>query len=618
MNKLTEETISKPAICPIDHLDPEPAKLGQDDTLDLPMHKRMVAQYAINDDGVRELRLFHGGKEISFDEPGMFAFGETLAKQSRFRAGSATSWGEGYEWAKVQELFEQLIEQGVLQRAADDVQPGNAALDRMRPSPLPPATCMRPRTWVESEEITRELTGRPVELGYLELFLPIFRVAHASMDSDGRHVGEANVFPRTLRTETPTEWMTCIYPGTRYMAKDPMNATALKAMREHWGQMMAALHRIRAAFLRRFPDAKDGWTVGHLERLATAVLCVPTYQLMRRDRPVPNGQLHPALSSLFRVTDGLRMVMHQMLFVPIGEPTMSPHDPVSSEQIHDYAERNYSFFSGTGVCAGPKHMVQEFLSVLVDGAKADQYASFAFDPGVEAALSDVDLAIDYALYGLQAYAVTFSMWPLMTRTYERLALIAEAAVGDGARGFDSFHARMGFHLLNLRISPYLAREALRADRDQVYADMYEQCGRGVSSRRATAKLHDLIAPVRSADIVAVESKLRSNLANKFNCPASGSPHIEALLACVIDYVARTQAILQEACATQARINGLLGRSKPVRPFGSPDMNVHNLLQGAESRRLPYLLDELEVAFGVRFEIDTRRVAVTERETDAAA
>jgi hypothetical protein len=618
MSILTEGTADEAAICPMGHLHAQSETIGFDDMLMLPMQKRMVVQYGANEVGARELRLFHGAKEVSFDEPELFAFGETLAKQSRFRAGSATRWGDGYEWSKVKELFEQLIEEGILQRADDETKPVNAALDRMRPSPLPPATCQRPRSWADAEDITRELTGRPVEPGYLELFLPIFRVAHIAMDADGRHVGEANVFPRALRTEVATDWMTCIYPGTRYLVDPPMNVTALKSMREHWGQMMAALHRIRAAFLTRFPEARDGWTVGHLERLATTVLAVPTYQLMRCDRPVPNGQLHPALSSLFRVTDGLRMVMHQMLFVPIGEPTMSPHDPMTSDLILDYAERNYSFHSGPGVCAGPKQMVQEFLNVLVDGANAEQYASFEFDPQLETALGDIDAAIDYALLGLQAYAVTFSLWPLMTRTYENLATIAGAAVADGALGFITFQQRMGAHLESLKTSPYLAREAWRADREHVYADMYEQCGRGVTSHRLSAKLIDLIAPVRSADMAVAESNLRSILKVQLRCHESGNAHIESLVGCMMDYVARTQAILQEASVTQGYINRLLGRSEPKRPFGSPDMDVHNLLQGSESRRLPYLLDELEAALGIRFEIDTRRVEVAERQAEAAA
>src|SRR5919205_3166897 len=81
-----------------------PVPLSADDVLVLPMPKRMVVQYAVNDAGVRELRLFHGDKEISFDEPELFAFGETLAKQSRFRAGAATGWGGGYSWGEVSGL----------------------------------------------------------------------------------------------------------------------------------------------------------------------------------------------------------------------------------------------------------------------------------------------------------------------------------------------------------------------------------------------------------------------------------------------------------------------------------------------------------------------------------
>jgi hypothetical protein len=540
-------------------------------------------------------------------------FGETLAKQSLFRAGDATTWGDGYEWGRLQELFEQLIEEGILARTHDQVVDEIPSIDRTRKSLLPPAVCTRPRTWAESENITQELTGRAVELGYLELFIPIFRVAHSAMDRDGRQVGEANVFPRALRFEVTTEWITCIYPGTRYMANAPMNVTALKTMREHWSQMMAALHRIRAAFLRRFPDAMNGWTVGHLERLSMAVLAVPTYQLMRLDRPVANGELHPVLSSLFRVTDGLRMTMHHMLFVPFGEPAMSPHDSMSSDRILDYAERNFSFFSGTGVCAGPRNMIQQFLSVIVDGNDADKYASFAFDPPVEAALSDIESAIDYALLGLQAYAVTFSLWPLMTRTYEKLAEIAATAVADGVIGFAAFRDRLEGHRRNLKDSPFLAMEAARADREHVYSDMYEQCGRGL--HRPAAKLHDLVAPVRSADWSVAENQLSEILKRRLRCEDIGTSHIEILQACIIDYAARTQAILRAASATQVCINDLLGRAAPTRAFGSADMDVHNLLQGAESRRLPYLLDELEAALGVRFDIDEHRIQLAERQNE---
>jgi hypothetical protein len=321
---------------------------------------------------------------------------------------------------------------------------------------------------------------------------------------------------------------------------------------------------------------------------------------------------------MFRVTDGLRMVMHQMLFVPVGEPTLSPHDPVTADRIVDYAERNYSFHSGTGVCAGPQNMVRDFLGALLNGREAGESASFAFDPPVEAALRDVDTAIDYALLGLQAFATTFSLWPLMTRTYETLAAIAAAAVDGGAAGFTAFRDRMAAHRQNLRQSPFLAMEAWRADREHVYADMYEGCGRGLAAHRPAATLRELIAPLRSPDHASLEAALRDALRRRLRVAEADDEHLERLILCLIGYVVRTQAILREASVTQACINRLLGRTPPARPFRAADMDVHNLLQGTEARRLPYLLDELAAALGVRFAIDPQRIAVTEAGADIVA
>ena len=260
-----------------------------------------------------------------------------------------------------------------------------------RPSPLPKARTSEPRTWADCAAITTELAGRAVDPGHLELIVPMFRVAHMALDGDGRQVGEANVFPRPLRLDTPTEWMACPFPGTRYMADRPMNTSALKAMRAHWPQMMAALKVIRAAFLKRFPEAANGWTLAHVERLAALVLAVPTYQLVRNGG---TARLHPALSSLFRVTDGLRMATHQMMFIPVGEPVLPPDSPITAEAIFAYAERNYSFHSETGVCAGPSHMVREFLDAVLHG-EADR--SFVFDSEVAEALGDINAAFDYGL-----------------------------------------------------------------------------------------------------------------------------------------------------------------------------------------------------------------------------
>jgi len=48
---------------------------------------------------------------------------------------------------------------------------------------------------------------------------------------------------------------------------------------------------------------------------------------MRSQRRVEHGQLHPVLSSMSRVTDGVRMVMHQMLYTSLNEQALTPDAP---------------------------------------------------------------------------------------------------------------------------------------------------------------------------------------------------------------------------------------------------------------------------------------------------
>ncbi len=590
-----------------------PGRPGLDpaDELVLSFAKRMVVQYMTSEAGGQELHLFYGAKDISFDEPECFGFGETLATQSRFVAGSATRWGAGLPWSRVRPLLEYLLDEGVLLHARDVAVHAPAPGSMVRPSPLPPSVCPVARTWHQCEAITEDLTGRPVEVGHLELIVPIFRVAHIAVDADGRQVGEANVFPRALRLDTPTTWLTCAYPGTRHMSDRPMNVTALKAMRLHWTQMMAVLLRVRAAYLARCPDAADGWTVGRVERLATLVLALPTYQLVRCDRPLENGQLHPVLSSLFRVTDGLRMTMHQMLFVPIGEPALSPDAPLTSEQIFEYAERNYSFHSETGVCGGPKHMIQEFLRVLLEGEGAKRFAAIELDAPVADALADMDQAFDYGLYGLQAYAAVFSLWPAMARAYEQIATAADDAVEAGAEALTPLRDRLRAHVRSVRTGTYLATEQWRLHREAVYADMDAECGRALRTPAEHPSLTDRLTPTPSDEHREIEATLERLLQARFGVAAAGDT-TAPLRRAVRDFFTRQQAVCRAAEAVQARINRLLGRPAPTRPFGAAEADVHNLLQGAESRRLPYLVDELEDALDIHVRVDAHRISLAAR------
>lgn len=585
-----------PAGCPMHAPAEAVGRLDFAQALHLPMHQRVIAQYIDDLEGKPVLYLFCGDQEISFDEPDLFAFGETLAKQSRFLAGAATTWGEGYEWSRVQELLELLVQAGILEHASAEV-----ALDNKRPryegardNPLPAATTTVARTWQDCEAITEELAGHPVELSHLELVIPIFRIAHMALDAEGRQVGEANVFPKALRLDVPTSWRACIYPGSRYQDERPMNVTALKSMRQYWPQMMAAIIRIREAYLQRFPAARNGWTVGDVERLSTLVLAIPTYALMKSQTAVANGALHPVLSNLFRVTDGVRMTTHQMLFVPVAEATLSPLASTSSAAVYAYAERNHAFASTHGVCAGPKAMIEEFLSVLLDGNDAPWHDVLQ-DAAVEAALADMQAAFDYGLLGLQAHAVVFSLWPMMTRTYEQLFTLAVNWSGEKTSAVSQLVDHLQEKMDILKNQTLHASEEWRVNRENVYADIDEHCRAGLG-QSAGAGLAQRIHSGMGDDAVCIQAQLQAHIAMHLQTQADDSNTV-SLATALSHFFRQARSVLRIADGVQTDINRLLGRPVPKRAFTLADIDVHVVLQGSEARRLPHLLDVLQTLLG---------------------
>lgn len=383
-----------------------------------------------------------------------------------------------------------------------------------------------------------------------------------------------------------------------------MNVTALKSMRAHWGAMMSLLLYVRAAYRRRFPDVRHGWTVGHLERLSTAVLALPSYLLMRGEGRVAGGDLHSVLSSMFRVTDGLRMTMHQMLFVPVGEPALSPDAPMTSEAVYAYAERNFSFFSEHGVCAGPQAMIEEFLSVLVDGRAPREGTVPLTEPALRQAVEAIEPALDYGLRGLVAYGVTFSAWPMMARAYQALA----DTVADVAAATPHWHRRLQGQLATLRDGSYLGEEPLRQHRDRVYADMVARCEHGLGLPAGPA-LAQRLAPQVSANDQAAASCLQRALQRALG---DASAPQQAVHRTVMTYLRQLRALLAEATRVQAGINTALGRPQPRRELHAADLDLHNRLQGpATARKVPFLIDELSELLGVAIDVTPAVIHIEE-------
>lgn len=579
----------------------EKSKLNREDVIFFPNFKRVIAEYSINESGTKEFHIYYGQKEVCFDDPELFDFGEELAKHESFVAHEATAWGNGYQWTQIEDLIKQLIDEEILQQSNHDHSHPISPLIGLRPSRVPPAKSSIPRNWYdECETITYELTGRAIEVGYLESIIPIYRVAHIALDSESRQVGEANAFPTQLRLNVPTTWRTCLHPGSRFQDEKPMNVTALKSIRMHWEQTLVALSHIREAYLRRFPQVKQsGWTVGDLERLSTQVLALPAFLMMQTHDRIENGHLHPVLSSMFRVTDGIRMTMHYMLFIAVDEPTLPPDSPMTSNEIYAYAERNAVFISDYGVCAGPKAMIEELLHVLVDGKSINGAESITLDNAVTSALEAIEPAFDYGFYGLQVNAVTSSLWNSVALTYEQILSIIKIWPENGSAASIAFRDHLEELVTFVRSHTYVGIEDWRIHNEQAYSDMYAQSAKGLGHELNKTSLTDKLTPVRATYHGAIKEQLYSLLQKSFCTENTATNHaLNDLVTSLMDYYSKEQAILQAASDIQSQINQLLGRPSPKRPLTVTDLYFY--FQVEEEKKLPpYLMNELLKLVGIQ-------------------
>jgi hypothetical protein len=521
----------------------------------VPHRKRISYTYVTSAEGVQELRIDYGAKEVTFDDPRFFAFGEQLVATPAFTGELATTWGPGYAWSELEPMIEALLDEGILGRGADVDDPrGGGIVD----SPLPPSACPVARWWTaaDCEAITRELTGRPVELGYLEVVVPIYRVAHMALDADDRQVGEGNVVPPRLRVDRDTEWRVCQYAGSRYRDDKPMNVTALKAMIKYWKPILSTLLELRRALRARIVEAdrpEGVWTIGELHTLACAVLGAPAFLLLRQGDAAP--PLDPVLSSMFRIMDGVRMTTLNMMFSI--EHTCRADDRVTADGLYQRAEDSALFIDSTGVCAGPAHMIRELLATVVDGTATDEIRHRARPAQAEALIAQLPDAIDYGLYALQTWALSMATWIAMSRAYE--AILAAAP---------DHPARAGL------LADWAVLERMQlvipSDREvhlEGYRDAYERAWRASRTPIGPASFADAIAPPQA--------------------PALADPVAEI----IASYLRAEQAIIDRIYPLQAAINALLDRPRPARPLTGRDLHAQYAL-GGFSAWFPYLLDTL--------------------------
>ncbi|MFP2932902.1 hypothetical protein ACLESO_48695 [Pyxidicoccus sp. 3LG] len=592
----------------------EEVSVDPHETLYLPMRRRFMSEYVSTPEGTRELRIYYGLKEISFDEPELMPWGETLLKHDQFMAGSATTWTDGGEplpWERVQGLLASLLEENILSREAPKTAVESPYHKRILEIEEKREAPTEPLWWnPDTSKVTQTLAGRPLEVGYVEAMLPVHRLAHPALDAEGRHVGESNVFPDTMRMKKDTEFKACPYPGSRYRDDALMNVTALRSMTRHWKPTLLGVLKMREEFLRHYPLLPDGrWRLGDLHAFACAVLALPTLMLMRQENPIPNGTLDPVLSSIFRVTDGVRMVAIYLMHLP--EQPMPYDYPISAAELLHLTERDNHFLSTRGVCAGPPHMVDEFFATMLDGKPvAGETPTTGHDDLIPSAM-------DYGLRGIQHYSLQFTLWSQMGGAYERIReqILKVNEADTGIWGKLRKRVERDWRII-IPTRQHTAEQ--REWAGARYVEMFENAQRGIRGFKedGLVRFQPIFTPAKSEVDTQVHQKLRELIRARAGSPPGGDESIiDGIADALTDFLAKERSVTGALEEVQRHVNVLAGRSHPTRRFTSLDLAIHLHLRVNTIGVLPYLLDVFKDELGILIE---STADATQLDTPAAA
>lgn len=606
----TPEQTTRGNYCPLAALEESEHALAPHHELALVKHRSATVVHAFGELGQPVVRLLYRGHEVEFDEPELFPFAEQLVKQASFEAGSAVRWGTGLSWERVEPLLMQLLSAGILAPASSVMTPpvptGPVS------SPLPPAPCTTPHTWRDCDTLSALLGGRAIELGYLEVIMPVYRLAHPALDAEDRQVGEANVFPAGLRIEVPTEWRVCTYPGSRYLDDFPMNVTALKTMIKEWKPLLAVTLQLRDAYLRRAVlgdpgRAGEDLTVGNLMVLSSLIMALPAYLLAHPECPVPNGHLHPLFSSLFRIVDGVRLVTYRKLYQSDDGGSALPSDVIRAADIYPFADAEGLFLSVHGVCAGSRPMIEEFLRVLVDG-ECRPTAEVVLAPEVTLGMVEQESALTYGLLALRVYALAFSIWPTVSETCEKLSTVCTAHASVHGAPLQALVQKL--HEARARlVANSVETPAQRAAHDRAYGHLYAETTACLDHDGSyPSGLAECLStsPLRGAD--GLRERLHAALAARLGSALLARGAVEEIATILLEQAKREQAIVLATEQAQAAVNGLLGRSTPARALTSADVAFNHAMRGPSG--LPSLSELTRGPLGFELVVSAHAVTLT--------
>jgi hypothetical protein len=197
-------------------------------------------------------------------------------------------------------------------------------------------------------------------------------------DVDGRPLGELNT-PEGSRRGSEFLVRECPFPGTRFGKL--MNVTGLSEITHNWGSITSDLAVLRKSYLAQLGATE--LTVGDLWALSQTIAVVPNYLLRskRITQKVPRR-----IAALFKSITGITMTAKRLL-----ERNVAPDAIVGGDEFVKFTDENRVFNISDRTCAGPPHLVDEFMAIL--GGKQVE----PFEPTLASVIGDPDRFVRYGI-----------------------------------------------------------------------------------------------------------------------------------------------------------------------------------------------------------------------------
>jgi hypothetical protein len=223
--------------------------------------------------------------------------------------------------------------------------------------------------------------------------------------------------------------------------------------------------------------------------------------------------------------------------------------------------------------------------------------------------------MDYAMLGLQVWAVTREAWLPMSRAYRALRSILDehgaGAAEDGPLAALRVHIQADWDMMQM------GRIALDSEREvhhTVFRDAYEHAWRGLAAPVGPATFAERIAPLPASAVhrAATADLRRILLTQTAGAIANHAAFVEKVVAVLARYLREEQAILAAATELEREIDRRLARPGPTRPLTVRDIRLYYTMRRGKIATWPYIFDTFEEVFGLHVESTIDVIHVSDR------